>query len=67
MMGNLTKASVARATERGMLNDGDGLYLQISVNGAKSWIFRFRDGGLHFKSGKSLTSYAEEARVKGRI
>jgi integrase len=35
---------VSRAKKRGYRGDGGGLYLQISSNGAKSWVFRFRDG-----------------------
>lgn len=68
-MGKLTKASVARATERGMLNDGDGLYLQISVNGAKSWIFRFRDGGRqrYHGLGSANTLSLAEAREAARV
>lgn len=44
-MGKLTALQVKNATNRGMLGDGDGLYLQISASGAKSWIFRYRIEG----------------------
>jgi hypothetical protein len=44
-IGKLTHLSVSRATKRGYLSDGGGLYLQISADGAKSWVFRYRDAG----------------------
>ena len=37
----LTALAVTRATEKGMYADGGGLYLHVSANGAKSWIYRF--------------------------
>ncbi len=44
-MGKLTALQVTRATKRGLLGDGGGLYLQITASGSKSWIFRFRVNG----------------------
>jgi integrase len=44
-IGKLNHLAVSRATKRGYLSDGGGLYLQISAEGAKSWVFRYRDGG----------------------
>ncbi|MBF0379836.1 MAG: integrase arm-type DNA-binding domain-containing protein [Magnetococcales bacterium] len=46
-MGKLTKAIVERRNKKGLLSDGDGLYLQITATGCKSWIFRFRDKSQH--------------------
>ncbi len=44
----LTSLKVIHAREPGMLADGDGLYLQVSRAGARSWIFRyFRNGKSH--------------------
>ena len=43
-IGKLTALAASRAKTRGYISDGGGLYLQISANGAKSWVFRFRDG-----------------------
>jgi integrase len=43
-MGKLTALGVQRATGRQMLNDGDGLYLQVRP-GSKSWIFRYMLNG----------------------
>jgi integrase len=44
-IGKLNHLAVSRATKRGYLSDGGGLYLQISASGAKSWVFRYRDAG----------------------
>jgi integrase len=41
----LTALSVSKAKKRGYLADGGGLYLQVSLSGAKSWVFRYRDNG----------------------
>jgi hypothetical protein len=37
----LTALKVGRALPPGMHADGDGLYLQVTKSGAKSWIYRF--------------------------
>jgi integrase len=44
-IGKLNHLAVSRASKRGYLSDGGGLYLQISASGAKSWVFRYRDAG----------------------
>jgi integrase len=41
----LTAVAVARAQRRGYYGDGGGLFLQVSISGAKSWVFRFKEGG----------------------
>jgi Arm DNA-binding domain len=41
----LTDRSIKAKKEKGYYADGDGLYLQISATGAKSWIFRFKRDG----------------------
>ena len=41
----LTALAVQRKKKPGLYNDGGGLYLQISPNGTKSWIFRFKSNG----------------------
>ena len=41
-MPKLTALHVSKLTTRGLYNDGDGLYLQITARGTKSWIFRYR-------------------------
>jgi integrase len=44
-IGKLTALAVVQAKRRGYYGDGGGLYLQISANNAKSWVFRFKEGG----------------------
>ena len=41
----LTAVGVKTLTKTGYHSDGDGLYLQVSASGAKSWIFRYRFDG----------------------
>lgn len=45
MVGKLNALAVQRATRRGYLADGGGLYLLVGRTGAKSWVFRFRKAG----------------------
>jgi integrase len=67
----LSTRTVAAANEPGMLSDGNGLYLQISPSGSKSWIYRFmlrgrsRDmglGGVDVVTLKEARALAHEAR-----
>lgn len=37
-----TAKTVEHLKETGLHSDGNGLYLQISIKGSKSWIFRYR-------------------------
>jgi integrase len=41
----LSAVKVANLTRRGMYADGGGLYLQVTANGSRSWIFRFKQNG----------------------
>jgi integrase len=41
----LSAVKVAGTKTRGMYADGGGLYLQVSGNGSRSWIFRFKANG----------------------
>src|SRR5262249_41318809 len=41
----LSAMAVANTKAPGLHGDGGGLYLQVSANGSKSWIFRFKLGG----------------------
>jgi integrase len=41
----LSAVKVANLKQRGMYADGAGLYLQVSGNGSRSWIFRFKQNG----------------------
>ncbi len=47
----LTAMAVAAAKEPGLVHDGNGLYLQISASGSKSWLFRFMLAGRARKMG----------------
>jgi integrase len=40
----LSAAWVAKATTPGLYTDGNGLYLQVSPAGTRSWIYRYRAG-----------------------
>lgn len=47
-MGKLTSKtieSLARASDAGKTNDGDGLYFQVAKGGSASWIFRYKQHG----------------------
>src|SRR6202023_60126 len=44
-IGKLTALAVTQAKRRGYYGDGGGLFLQVSANGAKSWVFRFKEAG----------------------
>ncbi len=44
-IGRLSALAVSRAKKPGMHADGGGLYLQVSANGARSWIYRFMIDG----------------------
>jgi integrase len=54
-MGRLTALSVQRAKGRGRYGDGDGLYLQVSPSGTKSWFFRYRLAGSVSSNGKPMS------------
>jgi integrase len=45
IINRLSALAVASAKMPGLYGDGVGLYLQVSANGSKSWIFRFKAGG----------------------
>jgi integrase len=66
VMGKLNSMLIQKTTAAGRYGDGDGLYLQVSKGGHKSWIFRFminsrsREMGLGSLSLVSLV----EARIK---
>ena len=64
----LTPLWVSKVKKRGYYGDGGGLWLQVSISGSKSWIFRFtinrkqREMGL----GAVHTVSLSEARIKSR-
>src|ERR1700730_11751999 len=41
----LAAVKITNIKQRGMYADGAGLYLQVSGNGSRSWIFRFKKDG----------------------
>jgi hypothetical protein len=44
-VGKLSALKVKRVRKRGMYNDGNSLYLQISRGGTKSWVLRYKVDG----------------------
>lgn len=71
----LTALQVKRATQKGMLPDGAGLYLRVSASGGKSWILRYMLNGKPREMGLGpLNTYslaearkrAKEARQKAK-
>ncbi|WP_413203299.1 tyrosine-type recombinase/integrase [Rhodospirillum sp. A1_3_36] len=68
-MGKLTALHVSRATKRGLLGDGGGLYLKVTETGTKSWVFRFRENGRlrHHGLGSAETLSLAEAREKALL
>lgn len=41
----LTALAVRKMTKKGWHADGNGLYLQVSASGAKSWVYRYKVAG----------------------
>src|SRR5262245_46363331 len=76
-MGKLNPLAVTRPMKAGMHSDGDGLYLQVGIGGARSWIYRFtlngktRDLGLGsitaipLKRARELAAQARQMRAEG--
>nr|WP_313901432.1 integrase arm-type DNA-binding domain-containing protein [Methylobacterium sp. J-070] len=66
VQGKLTALGVAKLKTPGMHGDGGGLWLQVTGNGAKSWIFRFtlRGKSREMGLGSAGTFSLAEARDK---
>ncbi|GJD36586.1 tyrosine-type recombinase/integrase [Methylobacterium aerolatum] len=66
MVGKLTALGVAKLKTPGMYGDGGNLWLQVTGNGAKSWIFRFtlRGKSREMGLGSAATFSLAEARDK---
>ena len=64
----LNPLKVAKTTKPGYYSDGNGLYLQVSVTGSKSWIFRFTIKGKQREMGLGAihTISLSEARLKAK-
>ncbi|OOY33881.1 hypothetical protein BOV90_09815 [Solemya velum gill symbiont] len=60
----LTDLKVKRLKEIGSYPDGEGLYLQITKTGAKSWLYRYEVGGKGRKKG--LGAYPTVSLEKAR-
>jgi integrase len=65
-IGKLTALKVDRANEPGMYGDGGGLYLRITQDGTKNWVFRYMlDGRPRWMFMGPLAIYGlQEARAK---
>ena len=65
-IGKLTALAITQAKRRGYYGDGGGLFLQVSANGAKSWVFRFKESGRlrEMGLGPTHTVSLAEARQK---
>jgi integrase len=65
-IGKLSAMAVTQAKRRGYYGDGGGLFLQVSTGGAKSWVFRFKEGGRlrEMGLGPTHTVSLAEARQK---
>jgi integrase len=65
-IGKLTAVAITQAKRRGYYGDGGGLFLQVSTSGAKSWVFRFKQGGRlrEMGLGPTHTVSLAEARQK---
>jgi Arm DNA-binding domain len=65
-IGKLTALAITQAKRRGYYGDGSGLFSQVSANGAKSWVFRFKESGRlrEMGLGPTHTVSLAEARQK---
>jgi integrase len=77
IISKLSALAVASAKIPGLYGDGGGLYLQVSANGSKSWIFRFKADGrsrymglgslktISFAKAREAASKCRELRLQG--
>jgi integrase len=65
MIGKLSALKVAREKRPGIYGDGGGLYLQVTKQGSKSWIFRFWVAERDLKTGAVVRDPATN-KVRGR-
>jgi integrase len=63
-MGKLTALKVGRITKPGLHSDGSGLYLQVTPNGTRSWIFRYQINGRARYMGLGSASAITLARAR---
>jgi integrase len=64
--GRLTALKVAKTRDRGMYADGDGLYLRVTEDATKNWVYRYMlDGRPRWMGLGPLALYGlQEARAK---
>lgn len=62
----LSALAVARAQQPGYYGDGDGLWLQVSAGGTKSWIFRFARNGRRKETGLGPLGSIDLAGARAR-
>lgn len=63
-MGKLSAAGVSRLTAKGYYGDGDGLWLQITASGARSWVYRYRAQGRQREMGLGSAKVVTLARAR---
>ena len=61
----LSAVKVARTKKRGFYADGDGLYLQVTDSGSRSWVFRFKTAGRTRDMGLGSLNTVGLAEVRG--
>jgi integrase len=68
LIDRLNAASIEAATEPKYYPDGNGLYLQVTEHGAKSWVFRYQHRGKPHEMGLgSLNAFSlADARKRAR-
>lgn len=59
----LTSLSVNRKKQEGYYADGDGLYLQVTSSGAKSWLYRYMLAGRRREMGLGACADVSLAQV----
>jgi hypothetical protein len=74
----LSAIKIATNSRPGMYADGNGLYLQVTTTGSKSWIYRYKSGGRAHDMGlgsarlvgpseaRALAAEADRVRHNGR-
>lgn len=68
LIDKLTPLAVSKKSKPGYYGDGNGLWLQVSPSGSKSWIFRFTLSGKRREMGLGAvhTVTLQEARTKAK-
>ena len=61
-IGRLTALKVSKAVQPGMYGDGGGLYLRVTRDGTKNWVFRFMLNGRPRWMGNGAPSHHRSRR-----